>query len=99
MTNPTNEIEEITRILCDTPITPAFEEAASEALYKAGYRKTERCKNLTRCNPIDEFICSKCGFFIEDFCGIEIDEENEDRYYYEYEIKYCPNCGAKVVEE
>lgn len=22
-----------------------------------------------------------------------------DEYFFEFEIKYCPNCGAKVVEE
>ena len=63
------------------------------------------CKNITENNPVDEFIWSECGFMTEDFSRIEIDEDfeegiyYEERNHYEFEIKYCPNCGAKVVEE
>lgn len=57
------------------------------------------CKNLSEYNPVDEFICSECGFAMVDFCRMEIDEEEGDKTYHEFEIKYCPNCGAKVVEE
>lgn len=63
------------------------------------------CKNLTKENPVDEFICSECGFMTNDFSRLEIDEDFEEGIYYEernhheFEIKYCPNCGAKVVEE
>ena len=63
------------------------------------------CKNLTKENPVDEFICSGCGFMTEDFFRLEIDEDFEEGIYYEernhheFEIKYCPNCGAKVVKE
>lgn len=63
------------------------------------------CKNLTKGNPVDEFVCSKCGFMTEGFSRIEIDTDLEDGEYYEnktyheFEIKYCPNCGKKVKEE
>ena len=62
------------------------------------------CKNLTKENPVDEFICSECGFMTDDFSRTEIDEDIDDGIWYEdrtrreFEIKYCPNCGAKVVE-
>lgn len=71
----------------------------SEALYKAGYRKTICCKNLTEYNPVDEFICSECGFRTEYFSETRVDRDDGDITYHLFEIKYCPNCGAKVVEE
>lgn len=57
------------------------------------------CQNLTEINPVDEFICSRCGFMTEDFCRLVIDEDDGEHYHYEYEIKYCPNCGAKVENQ
>lgn len=63
------------------------------------------CKNITENNSVDEFICSECGFITEDFSQIKIDEDFEEGIYYEernryeFQIQYCPNCGAKVVEE
>ena len=56
------------------------------------------CKNETEINPVDEFICSNCGFITEDFSKLKIDEDNGERWLSEFEIKYCPNCGAKVIE-
>lgn len=58
----------------------------------------ETCYNETENSPVDEFICSNCGFAMEDFVERRYDEETEDVGYYEFEVKYCPNCGAKVVE-
>ena len=54
------------------------------------------CKNMSDKNPVDEFVCSKCGFMTDDFHRLVIDEDDGEHIYYEYEIKYCPNCGAKV---
>lgn len=59
-------------------------------------RKT--CKNITDKNPVDEFVCSSCGFIIDDFSRVKVDDDGEV-FHYEYEIKYCPNCGAKVEDE
>ena len=50
-------------------------------------------KNLTECNPVDEFICSHCGAIFRDVTLCEIDEDNGDETYYEFEFKYCPVCG------
>lgn len=54
--------------------------------------KENICQNITKENPVDDFVCSKCGLHVHDW----IRERDED--YYEFELKYCPNCGAKVVE-
>lgn len=49
-------------------------------------------KNITEMHPVDEFICSKCGIVITDFCRYDPEEDA----CYEYAFKYCPNCGAKM---
>lgn len=73
-------------------------QGIAEALYDAGYRKEKTCKNITKQHPVDEFICSECGLILQDYCKKRLDEDG-DEYFFEFEIKYCPNCGAKVVEE
>lgn len=53
-------------------------------------------KNLTECNPVDEFICSRCGAIFRDVALCRIDEDSGDETYYEFEFKHCPRCGMKV---
>ena len=53
-------------------------------------------KNITKMHPVDEFICSQCGLILRDLTEVRIDEENEDECYYEFEVKYCPCCGARI---
>ena len=59
---------------------------------------TRHGKNLTKMNPVDEFICSECGLIMRDVSEVRIDEDNEDECYFEFEFKYCPNCGVKIKE-
>lgn len=47
------------------------------------------CKNIAT-KPADELLCSRCGEHV-DIAYME----NVDDYY----ASYCPNCGAKVVDE
>jgi ribosomal protein S27AE len=47
----------------------------------------------------DEFICKKCGIYLKDYSKVVMDEDNNgyiDEQHYEYEPKFCPECGAKV---
>lgn len=53
-------------------------------------------RNITEMNPVDEFVCSECGFMLCDFTEIRIDEDTHYNSYHECYIKYCPNCGAKM---
>lgn len=49
----------------------------------------------------DEFICKKCGIHLKDYIKVVMDEDNDgyiDEQHYEYEPKFCPECGAKVKE-
>ena len=49
-------------------------------------------RNETQMNPVDEFICSECGFTVQDFEGYN----NEEEVYYGFNPHYCPNCGVKM---
>lgn len=82
----------------ELPFVETAEYVASE-LISAGIGKMKTCKNASDNNPVDEFICSECGFMTEDFSEKRIDEDDGDVTYHEFEFRYCPNCGAKVVEE
>lgn len=55
-------------------------------------------KNLTKMNPVDEFICSECGVELCDMTEFRIDVDNEDECFFEFEVKFCPNCGVKIRE-
>lgn len=49
----------------------------------------------------DEFICKKCGIYLKDYIKVVTDEDNDgyiDEQHYDYEPKFCPECGAKVKD-
>lgn len=56
------------------------------------------CENISDYHPVDEFICSKCGLIMRELQRYEIDEDTDDENCYEFEFKYCPRCGRKVIE-
>ncbi len=47
---------------------------------------------------IDEFECSNCGIVLSEYQQIEIDEDDGERFFYDYRPKYCPNCGRKIID-
>ena len=53
------------------------------------------CKNETKENEKDEFVCSRCKSIYTGFAIVQI--EDGEKEYYETELKYCPSCGAKVI--
>lgn len=49
----------------------------------------------------DEFICKKCGIYLKNYIKVVMNEDNDgyvDEQHYDYEPKFCPECGAKVKE-
>lgn len=56
-------------------------------------------KNLTKAHPVDEFICSECGYMTEDCTEKKYSQDGDYCYLCEYEYKFCPNCGAKMDKE
>lgn len=53
----------------------------------------ETCENLS--DTIDEFICSKCGYMTDEVSSCKKDDDGEI-FHYDYQFKFCPNCGRKV---
>lgn len=52
-------------------------------------------RNVTQTNPVDEFICSECGFATRDMSGYD----TEDDVCYEFCPHFCPNCGAAILKD
>lgn len=60
----------------------------------------ETCHSVSELNLVDGFECSNCGIRIEGYEEVEFDDECPyEKNYSEYRLKYCPNCGRKIVEE
>lgn len=56
------------------------------------------CQNIGMQHYADEFRCSGCGLWLESWIRIEADPDDGELVYTEYEFKFCPECGAKVVK-
>ena len=56
---------------------------------KHGYNKTSM-------HPVDEFLCSECGFCCADYTETKYDEDGDYTYSCECEFDYCPRCGVKM---
>lgn len=61
------------------------------------YGTADVTRNLAEVS--DTFICKECGIHLEDCVKCVYDEDAEDTTHYEYEFKFCPECGRKIVEE
>lgn len=53
------------------------------------------CKEYAEC---DAFICSNCGVYLENWSEVIFDDDGE-KMLQEFEFKFCPNCGKKIVKE
>lgn len=70
--------------------------AAIDDLRKVRIVDTENMATVS-----DEFICKKCGIYLKDYIKVVMDEDNDgyiDEQHYDYEPKYCPECGAKIKD-
>ena len=54
-------------------------------------------KNLTKAHPVDEFICSECGYMTEDCTEKKYSQDGDYCYLCEYEYKFCPNCSITMM--
>ena len=55
-------------------------------------------QNVTATHPSDMFVCSECGFSCE-ITEIRYEDGMGEPDAYEYDCKFCPNCGAKMDAE
>lgn len=56
-------------------------------------------RNITKQHPVDEFICSECGLITRDNNRYVIEDDSGEESCYEFTVRYCPLCGAKVEKE
>ena len=85
----------ITKTLEDT--VDLYTHLANGTLSLVG--QTENISAVSHC---DKFICRKCGICLQDWVKVE-PEEYEDGYidytHHEYEFKFCPECGSKILAD
>lgn len=62
-------------------------------------KQKKTCYNIADANPIDEFMCSSCGFATNTINRIIVDADDGSVNEFEYSFNYCPNCGAEVVNK
>lgn len=79
--------------------------AKLDAIKKWNKRYVETCKNTgDKNNPlheVDQFVCSECGFHLEDWTEVYYDDDwgfTTEPTYYEYALEHCPHCGREVAE-
>lgn len=73
-------------------------KAIDKQAEELGWLDEKTCTNLSELDSIDEFECSNCGIVLSEYQQIEIDEDDGERFFYDYRPKYCPNCGRKIVD-
>lgn len=54
-------------------------------------------RNLS--NISDRFFCEKCRIYLENWMKCLNYEDGENTHCCEYEFKFCPECGRRVMEE
>ena len=82
-----------------TEIEDDLLKAINKQAEELGWLDEKTCINLSEFDSIDEFECSNCGIVLSEYQQIEIDEDDGERFFYDYRPKYCPNCGRKIIEE
>ncbi len=62
----------------------------------ANVEEVKHGHNATSMHPVDEFLCSVCGFCCADYTETKYDDDGDYTYSCECEFDYCPKCGAKM---
>ena len=73
-------------------------QAIDKQAEELGWLYEKTCINESEYDSIDEFECSNCGIVLSEYQQVEIDEDDGERFFYDYRPKYCPNCGRKIVD-
>lgn len=87
--------------LCDVEVNcfNVVKYGSDEAVGKLYNILTYGTEHVTRnvAEVSDTFICEECGIHLEGRMKTVYDEDTEDTYCHEYEFKFCPECGRRVV--
>ena len=83
--------------------TECHNEHGQLAEWLKDYKEMKLCdteavtRNLSAVS--DRFFCEKCRIYLENWMKCLYYEDTEDTKYQEYEFKFCPECGRRVMEE
>lgn len=73
-------------------------KAVIQQFKELGWIEENICTNFNS-DDTSDFLCSNCGICLEDLSQIVIPEGcKENIKQDEYELRYCPNCGCKIVD-
>lgn len=73
-------------------------KAINQQVKELGWIEEDICTNFNS-DDTSDFLCSNCGICLEDLSQIVIPEGcKENIKQDEYELRYCPNCGCKIVD-
>ena len=81
----------IHRVECDVDVI----QTAPAADVQPAPKHTENMSTVAFC---DRFICKNCDIHLDNWVKVVIDPDDGDELHYEYEFKFCPECGARIVE-
>lgn len=81
-------------------ITQALDIAVEvlETIPEADVQPVTHTQNMSTVAFCDRFICKNCDIHLENWVKVVIDPDDGDELHYEYEFKFCPECGARIVE-
>ena len=83
--------------------TSAQHLALQEALNKVPTVDAEPVRHAenigTDYDEVYQFVCSECGIELQGWYRVERDEDDGVETIHEYRLRYCPNCGGKIVEK
>lgn len=73
-------------------------KSLADYLLKNNVNFVEQGRNITENHPVDEFVCSECGFICEGWTEVVYDPDGEYSYYCECVFDFCPKCGSKIED-
>ena len=72
-------------------------KAINQQVKELGWIEEDICTNFSS-GQSGEFLCSNCGICLEDLSEIVIGGDDKRNNQDGYELRYCPNCGCKIVD-
>ena len=64
---------------------------------EADVQPTRYTTNESGMSHHDRFICQTCGIALQNCKRVVPNASEENMFDYEYEFKFCPECGAKIT--
>ena len=99
---------DISRLLIDGAILPDYEDGINRAIIDAlniiekapaaDVRPERHGRNITKMNPVDEFVCSECGFIMRDASGYDEEVKFFTNLYQSFAQNAARRCTERTVK-